>query len=119
MDWNAFPLGLDALVQEQLAKKATLLPTTEPEGPHSIVSPKIWLRALLPGMETSAEPEECRRLSPDSREPGIPPTTRTAVCHHPGHMGTHLDHFIHGEDSTGGTPCWLHLHPDRQAYLHP
>lgn len=98
--------------------KATLLPAPEPEGPHSVVSPKIWLRVLLPGMG-SAEPEECGPLSPDSREPDIPPTTRTAACHHPGKLGIHLDHFIHGEDSPSGSPCWLHLHPDRQASLHP
>lgn len=70
-------------------------------------------------METSAAPEECGRLSPDIREPGIPPTSRAAVRRHPGKLGTRLGLFVHGEDSAGGSPRWLHLRPDRQDYLHP
>lgn len=54
MDWIVSPLGGNVLMQEQTAKphQATLLPKAQLEGPHSTGSPKIWPRALLPGMGT-------------------------------------------------------------------
>lgn len=103
MDWIASFSRLEVLCQMSLYRGHG-----RARGPPFDCFSKIWPRALLPGMETSAEPEERGHLSPDIREPGVPPTSRAAVHHHPGKLGTLLGLFIHGEDSAGGSPRWLH-----------
>lgn len=103
MDWIASFSWLEVLCQMSLCRG-----NGRARGPPFDCLSKIWPRALLLGMETSAEPGERGHLSPDIQEPGVPPTSRAAVHHHPGKLGTHLGLFIHGGDSAGGSPRWLH-----------